>query len=289
MKDAAWCPLFALLVVAALAPLPQTLDSLVRAYPADSLVTPLRRFEAEHGRFREGSEAALLLGRLHYARGEYRQAADAFARAAARLAPERKHEARYWGGLCWLALQEPVQARAALEEVAASSSPHRADAMLGVALAWQLAKRPERAYETLERLLQSDPGEAGPPALELLGTLALRLQQPVVARQARERLLRDYPRSIEAARAASTPPPEVPEARPGRGVVVQIGVFTDPARARALAGTARRAGFTGARVVPHGRGYQVRLGVYPTRAEAEKQGRAAARRLGVSYMIAGTT
>ena len=141
------------------------LERVLASHPADSLVQPHRRFEIEHGHARDGGEAALALGRLHFARGEYRQAADAFARAAARLDPSQKHEARYWTGLSWLGLREPTQARAALEEVARSPSPRRADAMLGVALAWELAGRPERAFEELGQLLERDPGEAGPAAL----------------------------------------------------------------------------------------------------------------------------
>ena len=116
------------LIVIALLPIPGSalaspaLDSLLARHPADSLVAPLRRFESEHGHVSEGGEAALLLGQLHYARGEYRQAADAFARAAARLQPARKPEARYWAGLSWIALKDPQQARASLEEVVSSGS-----------------------------------------------------------------------------------------------------------------------------------------------------------------------
>jgi tetratricopeptide (TPR) repeat protein len=284
-------PLCALLIAAAVTPLPRSLDSLVRAHPADQLVQPLRRFEAAHGRVREGSEAALELGRLHFARGEYRQAAEAFARAGARLPPDRKHEARYWAGLCGLALKEPNQARAALEEVAQTPSPRRADALLGVAFAWQLARRPERAMQTLEQLLQSDPGEAGPAALELMAALAAQVQQPEVAKRARERLASDYPRSIEAARVVSTEIETPAAPRTSERVTVQIGVFTEAARARALAEAARRAGFASTRVVERGEGKEkshlVRLGVYVSRAEAEKQGKAAARKLGVSYIISG--
>src|SRR5207248_2496297 len=77
------------LALAAPARTPESLDALARRYPADSLVAPLRRFEIERGTLREAGEAAMLLGRLHFARGEYRQAADAFARASARLDPSR--------------------------------------------------------------------------------------------------------------------------------------------------------------------------------------------------------
>src|SRR5947207_755314 len=104
------------------------LDSLVDHHPADSLVVPLRRFENEAPRPSEGAAAAWLLGQLHYARGEYRPAAEAFSRAAARLDPARKPEARYWAGLAWLALGDPGQARAAFEELSKPGSPRRAEA-----------------------------------------------------------------------------------------------------------------------------------------------------------------
>src|SRR5262245_5715721 len=66
------------------------LDSLLRATRADSLVEPLRRFESLNAHTRAGTDAALALGRLHYARGEYRLAAEAFGRAAARVDPAEK-------------------------------------------------------------------------------------------------------------------------------------------------------------------------------------------------------
>src|SRR2546428_673836 len=75
--------------------------------PADSLAIRLQQREATAARPRVAGEAALRLGRLFYARGEYRPAADAFSRAAARLDPGRKSEALYWTGLSWLALRSP--------------------------------------------------------------------------------------------------------------------------------------------------------------------------------------
>jgi tetratricopeptide (TPR) repeat protein len=230
----------------------------------------------------------LLLGRLHFARGEYRQAADAFARAGARLDPSRKEDARYWAGLSWLAMKEPNQARAALEEVEQSASSRRPEAMLGIALAWELAGRPDRAFDELERLLQRDPGEAGPAALERMSALTARLRRPDAAERARARLLREYPRSIEAAQAAA---PEAEGSTPAAAgtLAVQIGVFSRPARAQTLAGAARRAGFSAAQVLTLGEGrarsYAVRLGLYPNAVEARKAGEEAARKLGVSYRV----
>ncbi len=269
------------------------LRALLGGTPADSLPGPLRRYEAEHARSPEAADAALLLGQLQYARGEYRRAAETFARAAARLDPARKPEARYWAGLSWLGLGEPDQTRAALEEVANGGGVRRAGALLAVAQAWELARRPDRAAETLSGLLAGHPGEAGPAALERVAALAERDGHEDQAREARERLLAQYPRSMEAAAArlavfapANTQP--AAETRPG-AVAVVIGSFVDPARARSLASAARAAGFPDARVVSHGEGlaavHTVRLGVYPRHAEARKAGEQAAQALGVAYEL----
>ena len=186
---------------AAAAPPPGSLRELLAATPADSLPVVLRPFESPRARSPEGTEAVLLLGQLHYARGEYRQAAETFARAAARLEPARKPEARYWAGLAWLALGEPNQARAALDEVVSAGGPRQAQAMLAQAQVWELAQRPARAAEVLGLLLNGEPGEAGPAALERAAALADGDGHEEDARKARERLLREYPRSIEAAAA----------------------------------------------------------------------------------------
>jgi tetratricopeptide (TPR) repeat protein len=289
-----WTLPFVTLLASMLAPdpswtLPPALDSLVREYPADSLVAPLRRFESEHGRLGDGGEAALLLGRLHFARGEYRQACDAFGRAGARLEPGRKPLARYAAGLSWLALKQPDQARAALEEVAQSDERLRPLAMLGVAQAWDLSDKPDQALQATEAVLAHAPGEAGPAALELEAALAEKLKRPDLARRARERLRHDYPRSIEAARASlpAVAPPPAPAAE--GTVTVQIGAFADPARARSLAESARRGGFPSAAVIVRGEGDArmnvVTLGVFATREEARRAGERAAAELGVTYQV----
>ncbi|HEY2954335.1 MAG TPA: tetratricopeptide repeat protein [Candidatus Eisenbacteria bacterium] len=281
--------LLAFLAAAPAAPRPAALRDVLAGVPADSLVAPLRRFENEHGHGSEGGEAAFLLGQLHYARGEYRQACDAFARAAARLEPGRKPAARYWAGLSWLALKQPDQARAALEEVAQSSPPLRAAALLGAALALELSDRPERALQAYEGVLASAPGEAGPAALGRMMALAERLERPDVVRRARQRLLRDYPGSIEAARVAlpESPPPAAPGA--DGTLTVQIGAFVDPERAKSLVEAAQRAGFPGAQVIVQGEGearmHLVNLGVFGTRPEAERAGERAVATLGVTYRV----
>jgi tetratricopeptide (TPR) repeat protein len=261
------------------------LDSVLRHTSTDQLVAPLRRLENESVRTREGAAAALMLGRLHFARGEYRQAADAFSRAAARLEPALKPEARYWAGISWLAMNESNQARAILEEVAQSST-RRVDAQLGVALAWEQARRPERAFEVLERIDLSQPSEAMPSVLERLIALGTRLNRPAIVKPARERLFRDFPRSIEAARAGLRP--GALASTPAK-LVVQIGVFSSPSRARTLANSAQRAGFPDATVLVRGdrdaKTYVVRVGPYATAEEAKRAGERAERALGVEFRV----
>ena len=282
--------LLSLLAATSLGAISPQLRELIDARPADSLVAPLKKFELAHPQGSEGAEAAWLLGQLHFARGEYRQASDAFGRAAARFEPARKPTARYWAGLSWLALKQPEQARAALEEVAQSDAELRAAAQFGVALAWELSDQPEQALEALESVLARDPGEAGPAALERQIALAERLSRPELARRARERLRRQYPKSIEAARLTMPAVVEAPAvAGPGVTVMVQIGAFTDPARARLLAESALRGGFPTAQVVVRGEGearvHIVTLGVFGSREEATRAGERAAAALGVTYQV----
>ena len=273
---------------AAAQPATPDLRTLLASTPAESLIAPLRRLEADRARPAENAEAAMTLGHLHFARGEYREAAAAFARAAARLDPTRKPEARYWAGLSWLGLGEPVQARAALEEVSSVPGPRRIDAMLGIAQAWELARRPERALELLMPLLDTELSESGPAVLERIATLAERASRPEVARSARARLLRDYPRSIEAASARLSLASATQATGTGAWTVV-VGSFVDPARARSLASEAKRAGFPEAQVVVRGEGlaaiHIVRLGTYATSSEARKAGELATRAMGVAFEI----
>lgn len=266
--------------------IPATLDSLLMGESPDSLVAPLRRFESARAGSADAAEAALVLGHLHFARSEYTQAAAAYSRAAARLDPARKPEARYWTGLAWLGMREPNQARAALEEVAASNSPRRTEAMLGIAIAWEMTGRNERALEELGRLLEGDPGEAGPAALERTIAIAEALHRPEVARSARVRLLRVYPRSIEAAMLSA---PGVAGASAAKRIELLSGPYDSATRARALVSTARRAGFTDAEVVePRAqspKSYRVRLGSYPDAAAARAAGARATEKLGVPWTM----
>src|SRR5262249_48874926 len=151
--------------------------------------------------------------------------------AAARLDPGRKPEARYWAGLAWLALGDANQARAALDEVVGGGGLRHTEAMLAQVQAWDLAQRPEHATETLDALLAADPGEVGPAAVERSAARAEREGHEDRARQARERLLRDYPRSIEAAAARlAVFAPGAPRAGAGGragAIAVVIGSFSD--------------------------------------------------------------
>lgn len=296
-----------LLTLLAVTLTPSSVGQVLESYPADSLVVPLSRLEAA-GRGNDAAEAALALGRLHYARGEYRQAAGDFARATPRFDLARRGEARYWTGLAWLGAGEVAQARSAFEEAARSDFRRRPEALLGVAFCWEFAHRPERALETLQILLAGEPGEAGPAALERAAALAAQLDRPELARRSRERLARDYPRSIEAVRAVRPPlasversarsasrapspatrvaPPPVAAQVP---LAVQIGVFRDERHARELAERTRREGFGPVRVPvledAVGPLFAVRVGVYATAGDARSAGERLGRALGVAWRV----
>jgi cell division septation protein DedD len=147
--------------------------------------------------------------------------------------------------------------------------------------------------EALEELLAIDPGEVGPAALARAAELAEAGGREEQARTARERMLRDYPRSIEAAaaRRAEFSPASRPAGRmrPGQSTAVVIGAFVDPARARALAAAARASGFADAQVVSRGEGltavHRVRLGVYPNANQARQAGAQAEQALGVTFEL----
>ena len=242
------------------------LDTLLRTVPAGRLAASLAALEA--ARPEHAAEAASTAGALHFARGEYRAAIDAYARAAARLEPARKGEPRYWIGVSWLALGEPNQARAAFEEVARTDSPRRVDAMIGVADCWLALRHPDRAESWLDQALDAEPGERTPPALE--------------------RTARDWPRSIEAASARVALLAGGPPGAEGP-LTVTIGTFLDPARARSLANEARRAGFPNAEVVTEGEGlaavHEVHLGRYSDPRQAERAGQQAGLALGVTWQV----
>jgi len=182
---------------------------LPRGLPADSLGPALRRLESA-GPVGVAGAAAFAAGQFHHARGEYRLAADAFGRAAARLQNLEHTEARYRQGLAWLGERDPGRARAAFEEVAMLSQPYRALAQLGLARAYALGGEPEQEQNVLRRLLDRPAGEAEPAALARYAALCDRAHRAGEARAARERLAKRWPRSFEAALL----PPAGAEARP---------------------------------------------------------------------------
>jgi tetratricopeptide (TPR) repeat protein len=244
----------------------ESLDALLHRMPADSLVAPLQRFENQAARPADGAEAAMTLGRLHYARGEYRHAAEAFSRAAARLEPARKPLARYWAAQSWLALGDANQARAGFEELAQNDAPLRTEARLGLALAWEESRRPEKALEILEPLAREAHGEIAPAVLERAIAVADQFQRADLASAARQRLFREFPRSIEAARAGLIPPKSVAAA-------VEIGPYPSEPRAHTAAGQAKAAGFTEVQPMIRGAGsarvYLVRVGGFANAQEAQ--------------------
>ena len=274
-------------------PEPATLAELLASVPADSLAAPLRHFEAEHGRTGEGADAAFALGQFHYARGEYRQAADAFGRAAARYAPERKGEARYWQGLAFLGQGDAIQARSVLEDVAEQDSPRRADARFAVAEAWLRAGRPEKSLEVLKALLDDRPDDMRVSALERVAELSERTGDADGAQRATRELERLNPEAVEPVRRPSPPPaPPIPTPATLRSqarIAVQIGAFSEVARARQLVESAREKGFTRAEILTQGRGdatlHLVRIGAYPTEEAARAAGERASRELGVAYRL----
>jgi len=171
--------------------------------PADSLGSALRRLEVA-GPATTSAAAAFAEGQFHHARGEYRLAADAFGRAAARLQGLEHTEARYRQGLAWLGERDPGRARAAFEEVAMLSQPYRALAQLGLARAYALGGEPEKEQTVLRRLLDRPAGEAEPAALARYAALCDRAHRAGEARAARERLVKRWPRSFEAALVSSS-------------------------------------------------------------------------------------
>ena len=294
-----------LLLVILAAPPPTTVRQTLESHAADSLFVPLARIEAAR-RGDESAQAALEQGRLHYARGEYRQAAVDFSRAGPRSDPARRAEASYWTGLSLLGAAEPGQARGAFQAAARGGPGLRPQALLGVAQCEEATHHPERALGTLQTLLAGDPGEAGPAALERVAALAAHLGRPELARRARARLVKDYPRSIEAARApagltaAAAPrlatgrPPAAPRVAPPplaaqAPLAVQVGIFREQARALELAERVRRGGFGPARVVALSEAgvalFAVRVGIYATAEDARGAGDRLGRALGLSWRL----
>lgn len=260
--------------------------------PVDSLPVVLQTLESRGPRGSQAASAALALGQFHFARGEYAQALAAFERAANQTSRSDRGEVRYWQGLTHMGLAQPSAAREAFAEAARMTSARRSLARLGVAQALEAEGRAPLAFDELQKLLAGDAGEAGPAALAAFASLAERSRHPVDARQARGRLLREYPASVEAARLAATPRANAPSAvAEPAGFSVQVGAFSDMTRADALAQKARKSGFPGAGVDqrPAGPGrqalYVVSLGGFADAAQARIALDKAERALGVSGRV----
>jgi tetratricopeptide (TPR) repeat protein len=182
------------------APLPGSpgLAQLLAQTPADSLLGPLRRYELQRRHGAPAAEAAMTLGHLHLVRGEYRLAADAFTRAAAGFEPARKDEALYWGGIAWLGVPDRGRARALLDQVTFDAAARRDEATLGIALSLIEDNRPDRALKFLGRLTGAHTGECTAAALGATAAAAERTGDAGLAKRARDRLAREFPRSLEA-------------------------------------------------------------------------------------------
>lgn len=264
----------------------RNLGATLASVSADSLAGPLRQLESR-STGAEAARVAMMLGRLHLSRGEYREAADAFGRAAARLDPGNKPEARYWAGIAWLGAGQPAQARSVLEEMTREPSAWRAPALLALARTWELSRRPERALEALDLAAREPEGAHTPRLLERYAALQEAAGHSAVAERARDRLLKEYPRSIEAAEARRA---RLTASAEGTGnFAIVIGTFLDPARAKSLATTAQRAGFEDARVETRGEGlaavHAVWLGTWSDPNKARAAGEQAARALGVTWEL----
>ena len=186
------------------------LDAALRALPArtppESLGRVLAGWEQRGTPGVRPGEAGYALGQFRYARGEFEPAAGAFLRAAARLGGEERTSARYGWALATFALGHAAAARAAFAEVAREGGPFKSLGELGEAQCLVAQGETEPAFAALQKLLAGEPGEAGPPALEALAALADRTHRDLDAAEARRRLAREYPRSLEAARAAGAGP-----------------------------------------------------------------------------------
>lgn len=285
-------PMLTLMAMLSAVPASAALDAAWRAVPpstpGDSLAIVLGALEARPQAGVRPGEVAFARGEFHYARGEYRQAAAAFARAAEKLTGSERGESRYRQGLSLLGANDPAAAMDPLQDASRWVS-RRSGAQVALAFAWEAQGKPDRAYAILSPLGGKDLDQVTPAALERLATLAERFRRTDEARRARERLAREWPRSLEAARiGVRAEPAASATAGPVR---LQIGAFADRGRADALAAQARRQGFARARVVQRaGRDqrdplFVVELGEYATRDAAREAGAKAERALGVAWQV----
>lgn len=170
----------------------------------DSTAAALHGLEARE-RGARGAAAAFHLGSWHLARGEYGQARAAYLRAAPRLAGDDRHWARIGAARAALAMGAAAEARTAASDALRAGPEVRAAARMATAQALELEGHRTQALELYSKLLSDRPGELGASALERAAVLHQALQHAEAAREARARLLREYPASPEAARLQGTP------------------------------------------------------------------------------------
>jgi hypothetical protein len=155
------------------------------------------------------------------------------------------------------------------------------DATVGLALAYELGRHSDKVLETLEPLLANAKGEAMPQALERLFTVASHEGRDDLARRARERLVEEFPLSMEAQRAGLPAPP------PGATSLLVAGPILDSDRAASLLLEARKAGFAVARLGTGERAgeYVIELGEYTDPNEAKREAERARRALHLNVQI----
>ncbi|MBK7368369.1 MAG: SPOR domain-containing protein [Candidatus Eisenbacteria bacterium] len=273
------------LVTPAHAALEQAWRALSPSVPAESLGVRLRAMELRPVAGVSPGAAAFALAQLHYARGEYRQAADAFLRASGRLTGEERGEARYWSRLTALALRGR-KPRAPFAERAPSRARSRSWASRRPGTPSSAPIAPTTCCACCSR---ATPGRRPHPrstASRSSPNGCITRTKPRVRVRLRAKLRHD-----QGPRATAPPPSPAAGTEPSGEVAIQIGAFGDEARARTLAESARRAGFADASVLrrptPDGRAtlHVVRLGRYPNREEARKAGERVQRALGVGWQV----
>jgi hypothetical protein len=164
----------------------------------DSTRTRLMAFIARYPHHPLSREAWLELGTLAYAMGEYSEARDDFRRARGGGVIDR---ARLWEARALLALGAPKDARALVQSLsrARTASAQRWEASEIVALSWTNEGKRSNALATYRALLAGPTGAGEAASLYQAIELADEAGAVADSRNWRERLVRTYPRSPEAA------------------------------------------------------------------------------------------
>jgi len=241
-------------------------------------------------------EAALALSRVHYARGEYSEAANLLSIFSPGV--EKDFTGRQALIQCGLAQLAQGDAPGALQflrsaEPDLAGSPQEEGYFFALAEAALRANKPADAGEALRRLLERHAkGDYGPQAL-----YALALSMETVGRTGdaagvfRQIMVR-FPTSYEAARVRDrgirlTPAPASPLSL-GGGYAVQVGAFSRRDLADALASDLKTAGIEDVSVKQGTENppvYRVRAGSFSTREEARALGERFRRERGFSFTV----